>query len=288
MSHPAIASTAEPWFLLPLMHLRKKQGVFANYGHIQAANALNRLAGDLGDKYLNNLIAEFARGIYNGYALNGESYFLDKTPRYYFILEDLIKIFPDARFVVLLRNPISVFSSSIEAFRDNQMRRLDHLDFDFNIGPARIGEFLKHHEKEACIVAYERLVEHPVQELQRICRYLEIDFIPGLIDASFKIDLKGHGDSLGARKYDRVVLSPDKWKRIIWTRYRRQRLLSYIHHIPSSYLEAGGYDRNSLINDVMRHRRSLTFSIKEYIFAIEEAVIRSAKRIIGGIYDRRV
>lgn len=277
MSHSAIASTAEPWFFLPLMHLRKKQGVFAHYGHVQSVNALNRIAGDLGDEYVNKLITEFARGVYNGYISKGETYFLDKTPRYYFILEDLIKVFPAAKFVVLLRNPMSVFASSVEAFRGNSMRRLDHLDCDFKIGPARIGEFLQRHNKKTCTVTYENLVEQPAWEVERICRYLEIDFEPAIIDSSFKIELQGYGDHLGARNYNRVMLNVDNWKSIITTRYRRQCLLAHIKRFPSSYLEAGGYDRSALINEARQHRR-VTLNAKEYILAVEEAAVKVAKK----------
>ena len=100
--------------------MSKKHGVFGYYGHTQAVNAFKRIEKDLGEDFIDKRIAEFSMSIYSAYACNSERYFLDKTPRYYHILNDLIRIFPNAKFIILTRNPISIFASSIEGLRKTQ------------------------------------------------------------------------------------------------------------------------------------------------------------------------
>ena len=39
--HPEIATTAEPWFLLPLLYSVRRPGVYAEYGHRTAVRAID-------------------------------------------------------------------------------------------------------------------------------------------------------------------------------------------------------------------------------------------------------
>ena len=43
-------------------------------------------------------------------------WFLDKTPRYHLVVDEIMELFPDARFVFLWRNPLAVAASIIESF----------------------------------------------------------------------------------------------------------------------------------------------------------------------------
>ena len=183
--------------MLPLCHIKRKDGVFANYGHAQAVNALMRIEKDCGETSIDAQIADFAMSIYSNYTKNGERYFLDKTPRYYHILHDLIRIFPHAKFIVLTRNPISVFASSILGLRQNSTRRLDHLDEDFYQGPVKISQFVNAHREQVCLIRYEDLINNAENTVKVICEYLEVDYCKTMIDRSFSTKLLGHGDHLG-------------------------------------------------------------------------------------------
>ena len=65
MSHSAIASSAEPWFLLPLFYMLRKQGVWSEYGHPTAVEAYHRIskeAAGVNSEY--DRIRSFAESIY--------------------------------------------------------------------------------------------------------------------------------------------------------------------------------------------------------------------------------
>ena len=55
-------------------------------------------------------VKKLALQLYSKEGLPGK-YVLDKTPRYYHILPELLELFPKAKFVLLQRNPLSVFAS---------------------------------------------------------------------------------------------------------------------------------------------------------------------------------
>jgi hypothetical protein len=283
MSHPDIASTAEPWFLLPLCHMRNKQGVFSYYGHPQSVNAFKRIEKDCGEDFIDSRIAEFATSIYPEYAQNNERYFLDKTPRYYHILDDLIRIFPDAKFIVLIRNPVSVFASSITGLRSDSVRRLDHLDRDLSQGPEKIAHFVEKHPNKVHLVRYEDLVVKTDNSIKDICKYLEIGYSRDMVDCSFSVQLKGHGDHLGARNHKHIVNTQDKWKAVINTPYRKARTKRLIQGYSSSYLKLGEYDRSLLIDELNAHK-AIRMNLAEYLYAVEELVVRACKWILGERY----
>ena len=280
MSHPEIASTAEPWFLLPLCHMRKKQGVFTYYGHTQAVNAFKRIEKDCGKDFIDYRIAEFATSVYDEYAQNNESYFLDKTPRYYHILDDLIRIFPDAKFIVLIRNPISVFASSITGLKGDSVRRLDHLDRDLHQGPEKIAHFAEKYKNQLYLVRYEDLITDTENSIKSICKYLKIDYSRDLVDHSFSVQLKGHGDHIGARKYKNVTNTLDKWKTVINTPYRKLRLKKLLQRYSASYLKLGEYDRALLIDELNAHK-VIGVPLAEYLYAVEETTVRACKWFLG-------
>ena len=281
MSHPDVASTGEPWFLLPLCHMSRKEGVFANYGHIQSVNALNRISSGSTNGLVDHAIAGYAESIYTKFCTNNERYFLDKTPRYYFILDDLIRVFPGAKFVVLLRNPVSVFASSIEAFRGNTMRRLDHLSCDFTSGPKLIGDFVERHKDRVITLNYEALVTNTPEKVSDVCSYLGLNFSEKMIAQSFNVELEGHGDHLGAKAYKSVQANEGKWKKLITTSCRKQRLIRYLKQCPEAYLAAGGYDRCKLIKSVENHRVS-SLNLLEYVAWLEEVLVRAYKSPMRG------
>lgn len=286
MTHPRIASTAEPWFLLPLCHMRIKQGVSAQYGHVQSVNALNRMESELGQDYVDNLIKRFALGIYSSYGSGEETYFLDKTPRYYYILPELARIFPDAKFVVLLRNPVSMAASAIEAFCANSTRRFDQLDRDFYVGPQKIADFVQTNRDKLHLLTYEQLVSKPEECIRGICDFLEIEYHYGMISDSFEIDLKGHGDHLGARSYQQIVLKPEKWKEIINTHYRKWRIRRLVGQFSADYLSIGNYDKNVLLRAIALHHPAM-IGLKEYGYLIEEVFVRLYCRLVGWMRERK-
>lgn len=280
MSHSEIASTAEPWFLLPLCHMRKNQGVLSDYGHTQSVNAFKRIEGDVSENFIDGRIAEFATAIYAEYALNNERYYLDKTPRYYHILDDLIRIFPDSKFIVLMRNPVSVFASSITGLRRDSVRRLDHLDRDFYQGPEKIADFLVQHKNKVQLVRYEDLVADTENCIKDICDYIDIDYSHDLIDQSFSIQLKGHGDHLGARNLKHVADTQGKWKAVINTSYRKLRLKMLLKNYSASYLKLGHYSHNALLDEIDEHKPN-SGRLADYLYAFEEIFVRVYKRLFG-------
>ena len=45
--HPEVATTSEPWVLLPLLYTMRRPGAFTEYGHRTAVRAIDDFTGQL-------------------------------------------------------------------------------------------------------------------------------------------------------------------------------------------------------------------------------------------------
>lgn len=280
MSHTDVSSHAEPWFLLPLMYSMKTEGIKTEYGQNQAFTAINNIYKSLpnGQSDYDEEMKKFILGIYEKIS-HGKPYFVDKTPRYYFILDDLHRLFPDAKFIYLFRNPVSVFSSMIEAFRNNSMRRFDYLDNDLYLGPSSIAKSYEKNKNNSFLIRYEELVKEPEKYLNKLCEYLEIEFEPNMITDFILQEINGQGDSLGAKRYKTLNDNTNKWKAMINTNYRKKRLYGYMNQVDENYLDIGNYDKRNILDEIKN--LDVNFQITEFFYNIEENLIRKIKQILN-------
>lgn len=106
-----------------------------------------------------------------------KSVLVEKTPNHVFLADRLAQIWPDARFVFLLRHPGSIYQSWRAARPANAVGdTVDYLRrFCTEVQRARA-------TLPGIDVRYERLVADPADETRRLCGYLGIDWEPGMVD----------------------------------------------------------------------------------------------------------
>jgi hypothetical protein len=177
--HPAIHTTSEPWLMLPPLDLLRDGEREADYGFRLARTGLATFIDSLLRGRLEHLeaIRRAFAPLYDAAAgAAGKTRFLDKTPRYYLVMPELREVFPEARFIILLRNPLAVLVSIIERWiagkgwfalhnYRHDLLRAPGLLLD---GAAALGE-------SALVVRFESLVAHPAAELARLATHLGVD-----------------------------------------------------------------------------------------------------------------
>lgn len=278
MGHSEIASHAEPWFLLPLLYGLKSKGIGSDYGHKSAIIAMRNLYNSLGGAHVyESELAKCALNIYEGLA-GGKRYFIDKTPRYYLIASDLFRIFPTAKFIVLLRNPLSVLASNIEAFKGGNIRRLDHLDRDLYLGPQKLEEFVTTfgHRNNVQLINYDDLITDPNNCLKELLGFLDLEFEECTLSDFSSQKLTGYGDHLGSKKYDTVKNQSEKWKTILSTPVRKYIARRYISDLSEEYFELLNLECSTLL-DQLQKQEVLSAAVAEYFYLLESALIRWTK-----------
>ena len=117
-AHDGVATTSEPWLLLPYAYTLRPQGVDAEYVHPLMVAAIEDFCKELPrgeEDYLAEL-RRFSLDLYEKAAGEGATHFLDKSPPYCLVAEEIMRLFPEAKFVFLWRNTLSVLASMIETW----------------------------------------------------------------------------------------------------------------------------------------------------------------------------
>ena len=104
---------------------------------------------------------------------------VDKQIKYFFYLKKLVKIFPESKFVILVRDP------RVNAIRKKN-RNLNtgknplYLAALWNNTYKNIN-YLLSKQKAVLIVKYEDLVSEPEKTLREVCEFIEVDYTDSLI-----------------------------------------------------------------------------------------------------------
>lgn len=251
-SHPQVATLPEPWVLLPPLYALRHSGVLAEYSHENLADAVADFVAALpqGEADYFTAVRRFAESLYGCVTSDEKPYFLDKTPRYCFIANELIKVFPDAKYVVLWRNPVAALSSRFHSY-DN-LWRWQHGKVDFHAGLNTLVQFVQENRDRVFTLQYERLIEAPEESLHRLLDYLELDHAPALLHDFAKVTLDGRmGDKTGVSDYAAVANQPlDKWRDTLCNPLRIRLARSVLQNIGQSRLELMGYDLDELLTQL--------------------------------------
>lgn len=108
--------------------------------------------------------------------------FLDKTPRYYEILPELAETFPEARFLILYRNPLAVMRSLWATFLHRRWQGFGIFRRDLLVAPARLVESARHLEGRVLTLRYEDLVRDASTHVEEICSFIGVDYDPVMLD----------------------------------------------------------------------------------------------------------
>ena len=144
--HPDIATTSEPWIALHPVFSLMKEGIDTVYNSKLARLALIDFLKQSGvdESFYKRQVTSFLLSLYNrSIAHQKKKIFLDKTPRYYHIINELIEIFPNAKFIIIFRNPLAVLNSILTSWVKNDILRLSGNRDDLMIAPQKMIDFIK-------------------------------------------------------------------------------------------------------------------------------------------------
>jgi hypothetical protein len=178
----------------------------------------------------------------------GKARFLDKTPRYYNILPELARVFPRARFVILLRNPAAVLSSILRTWIKGNWVRFDYFRDDLLVAPTLLAQFMADFPERAIVIHYEALVSAPEGTVRMLCDRLGIAFHEDLLQYGQRKQPSGrYGDPSGIRQHDRPsAVSLDTWRERSADPQVRHLLLAYLDALGPDLIARLGYDANEL------------------------------------------
>ncbi len=259
-SHSQIHSRPEPHLLTPIAHLGFYDNVDrASYDQIQASQALHELVADLpgGEEGYLEALRAYTDTMYAGIlSAQPKPYFLDKTPAYALILPFIERLYPHAHFVLLTRNPCSVWDSFAQSFYDGDYEAA----YDFNpiLGryvPAQ-ARFLREAKVPFVHVKYEDIVQDPGAQLKRIYEHIGIPHEPETVnygEAAPSVQ-GGLGDPIGVGRHNKPVTSSlEKWASHVAVDPAKRALLEHmLDSLDPDDVRTLGYDPATLLEPLER------------------------------------
>lgn len=258
-SHPEIHTTAEPWIMLHPLYALRRKGLRAEYDAFLAHDALKDFLKVLpqGQEGYIEAIRRMYTSLYEGaLAGTGKAYFLDKTPRYYFIIPELYKVFPRANYIILLRNPLSVLASMLNTWVKGDWRLLSKFRYDLLAAPQLLLQGADLLADKGITVHYEELVSMPEEVTKRLCSYLNLEFNASMLEyGKQKAPSGSMGDPVEIHKHSRPVPNyADKWVDEFTSRQTRHFAESYLKELGPDLLKRLGYSFDELKIKLASHK----------------------------------
>ncbi len=185
-AHSQVFAPAEPHLLTPLAHLGFYAAVErAPFDPVISQGAIRELVAALpgGERDYLAALRAYSDSLYAGLLdTSGRRLLLDKTPAYALVLDFVAKLYPRARYVVLTRNPLAVWSSYVQSFFDG-----DH-DSALRFNPIleryvpAVARFLREAPVAIHHLRYEDLVAEPEVQMRALCSFLGLSFEPAMVD----------------------------------------------------------------------------------------------------------
>jgi hypothetical protein len=287
-SYPEVATVSEPWLLIPLLYALRTRGVVAEYTHPLAVDAIEdfcrQLPGGVEDFHAE--LRRFVLRLYSKAAHHNRiRYFLDKTPPYFFVVDEILELFPQAKCILLWRNPLMVLSSLIDLDGGawDPARYRENL-FD---GLAKLTWAQERHPERLCAVRYEDLVTGDNAAWRRLTDYLGIEFDEASLTRFASLRLEGRlGDSVGVQRYSSLSTEPlQKWRRRINNPLRKAWADRWLRWLGRERLAIMGYDLDELraeLHAVANDNAQLAADCRRCARALlREPVRAKARRMLG-------
>ena len=143
----------------PINYALKSEGLFSEYNQGWSTIALKDFILELPKRQTdyNQELKNFVLSLYEKANKKNALYFLDKTPRYYLIIPEIVDIFPDAKFIFLFRDPLQILSSIIKTFNHNSLC-LHRYHIDLFRGPKLLADGYRQILSKSIAVNFESLI----------------------------------------------------------------------------------------------------------------------------------
>lgn len=243
--HPRIMAPSEPWVALALCNAFSGLQWSPICPPGDSLGALKAFFAGTDFAEVDAFARDCALRAYGSLKGNNGHIVVDKTPPYHRILPWLESVFPEARFIVLNRHPLAVMASVTKRWYGGDLAKAIHARYDDLVcAPQRLVN-LRPQAGRRHVVRYESLVAEPKHELNRLCRFLGIDFVDAMVQygsdaAATAAVQQGFGDKFTTVEHQQPVAAPvNAW---MAEPFYDALLQAAARHFPPEFWEVAGYN----------------------------------------------
>jgi len=294
VTHPEIATGPEPTLLLPMLKLTDADAVAATFDQRFTAAAIEDFLAATGDgrATYDDMVRAAAEVAYCRAAGEGARFFLDKTPKYHVVVDDLVRIFPDSPAIVLWRNPLAIIASLMATWGGGGGHwNLQHFRLDLFEGLPALVDATARDPERFHAVSYEELVTQPEVTTRGIFEYLGLDPGEAHVDDFGDVDVPGRiqDQNVGSEGFrsvrsDRV----DQWRSVLANPIRRAWCRRYLRWLGPDRLAVMGYDLDVVLDELQSLPRSSRFVLSDMARIPYDYAYRTLELGVAGRTARRI
>lgn len=191
-----VSTASEHWTLLNFVSLIKPDIVSAPFDMELAHDAFKEHLSKNQDIPFSENLKLCILSLYE-YQKGDSKLVLDKTPRYYEILDEIVALFPKSKLIILKRDPVNILCSIIKTWGIDSLEKLTYYRRDLFFAIPAMDGFIKNQANNPNVreVHYEKLLENTSGELQGLCEWLDIAFSEAMLDTTQNTKIQGkYGD----------------------------------------------------------------------------------------------
>lgn len=165
---------------------------------------------------------------------------VEKTPANRRFIPQIMDRFPTAKLLCTMRDPRAILAAQISLEKTRQTRELSvYYCVSHWQQAAELARRVEAGELPGLVTRYEDLVRHPAEQMQRVCRFLEINYDPAVVLTPTKAGVMWAGNSASEREFSAVTderaqsweseLSADE---IGWVEWHCRELMPHFRYEP--------------------------------------------------------
>ncbi|MGY5850389.1 sulfotransferase family protein [Salegentibacter sp. F14] len=282
-----VNTCSEPWLLLNFTNQLKPSLISATFDNKLARKAFRNYINDQKidfTKKQKEFILELYSPLQEGFKL-----VIDKTPRYWEILEEIQQLFPKSRIILLKRNPIDVAISMMKTWNIKSLSSLStNYSRDLLIAPGKIHLFSLSNKanKNIYVLRYEDLVDDTQTETEKIYNWLGIKYSTKVLDLEQNQKYKGEfGDPYqnSDKNYEEIKAISEL---VELNKTQKKFLKGYAHFLGKKFLKEYGdyefkeYKRTAEFSYFFQQTKNWNGKVNfrsKIIFLLKEAYFRWCK-----------
>lgn len=141
---------------------------------------------------LQNYFMTFIESLFSEKSLPSLEYISEKTPSNVLVFEDLINLFPEAKFILMIRDPRAIINSFQIV---NRRAKKANIKVDVGVDLPKdvkliskylsYGQAFKTKHSDSChVVYYEDLLTNPTETVKSLCVFLSINYQESMLDTT--------------------------------------------------------------------------------------------------------
>ena len=212
---------------------------------------------------------------------SGKKRFLDKTPRYYEVFDELQKVFPNAKYIILRRNPLAVLASILNTWVQGNYSSLRGYRCDLYQGASFLQQDFSSYNNTH-VIKYEDLTLDPKLETQRLFDFLELPNQPECIEYgnnSSEQWLYGDPETVYRKSRPDPELI-DTWHKQLSNNDDRKIISDYLEILGKSAFEKMGYDFQEAANAIIKSYENTPRGEQESQLSLSQLLLSENERYL--------